>query len=130
MKECTPTEKLSLKLNVLISCCDGLLLLLESSRRVSEEESESTFTPRFILSGEVIGQNSASHSHWTKYINWNPNAKTIPALNDNLKVFLSATHTIWSGKKKSWTQGLKDWTCSWFENWNNSFGGSRLQGPS
>ena len=53
MKEWTPKGTLAQKLNVLISCCDGLLLLLESSRRVSEEESESAFTPPFILSGEV-----------------------------------------------------------------------------
>ena len=63
MKEWTPKGTLAQKLNVLISYCDGLLLLL--LRRVSEEESESAFTLLFILSGE----NGISHSHWTKYIN-------------------------------------------------------------
>ena len=53
MKEWIPEGTLAQKLNVLITCCDGLLLLLESSRKVSEEESESTFTPPFILSWEV-----------------------------------------------------------------------------
>ena len=35
------------------------------------------------------GQNGISHFHWTKCKNWNPNGKMIPALNDNLKFFLS-----------------------------------------
>ena len=41
--------------------------------------------------GRSPGQNGISHSHWTKYINWNPNGKMIPVLNNNLKFFLSAT---------------------------------------
>ena len=52
-KEWTPKGTRAQKLNVLISCCDGLLLLMESSRRVSEKESESAFTLLFILSREV-----------------------------------------------------------------------------
>ena len=67
MKDWTPKGTLAQKLNVFISCCDGLLLLLESSRRVSEEESRSVLlekyvrkrgrqnvTPSFILPGEVF----------------------------------------------------------------------------
>ena len=67
MKERAPKGTPAQKLNVLISCCDGLLLLLESSRRVSKEESRSVLLekymrkrgqknvlPPFILPGEVI----------------------------------------------------------------------------
>ena len=41
--------------------------------------------------GKSSGQNGMNHSHWTKYINWNPNSKMILAQNNNLKLFLSAT---------------------------------------
>ena len=81
MKEWTPKGTLAQKLNVLISCCNGLLLLLESSRRVSEEESRSVLhekhvrkrgrgsdTQPFILPG----QNGISHSYWMKYIKSKP----------------------------------------------------------
>ena len=67
VKEWTPKGTLAQKLNVLISCCDGLLLLLESSSRVGEKESWSVLlekyvrkreqknvTPPFILPREVI----------------------------------------------------------------------------
>ena len=104
MKERTPKGTLAQKLNVLISC-DGLLLLLESSRRVSEEESRSVMRkkyvrkrgqknvkPPFILPGEVI------RAKWYESFSLDeiykfeaPTAKTVPALNDNLKFFLSAT---------------------------------------
>ena len=48
MKEWTPKGTLAQKLNVLISCCDGLLLLLES-RRVSEEEWKRAYTTFYIV---------------------------------------------------------------------------------
>ena len=52
MKEWTPKGTPAQKLNVLISCCDGLLLLLESSRRVSEEErTKECYTAFYIAWG-------------------------------------------------------------------------------
>ena len=88
---------------MLISCCDGLLLLLES-RRVSEEESRSVrlekymrkrgrgnVTSPFILPGKVTrAEWHYSFSLDETYKFETPTAKTIPALNNNLKFFLSA----------------------------------------
>ena len=90
---------------MLISCCDGLLRLIESSRRVSEEESRSVLvdkyvrkrgresdTQPFILPGEVTwAEWHQSFSLDEIYKFETPTAKTIPALNNNLKFFLSAT---------------------------------------
>ena len=82
IKEWTPKRTVAQKLNVLISCCDGLLLLLESSRRVSEEESQSVLLEKYVRKrvkaclhnllccpGHLPRQNGISHSHWMKYIN-------------------------------------------------------------
>ena len=74
MKEWIPKGTLAQKLNVLTSCWDGLLLLMESSRRVSEEESESAFTPPFILSEEVI------QAEWYKSFSLGENMRSGPQL--------------------------------------------------
>ena len=133
MKEWTPKGTLAQKLNVLISCCDGLLLLLESSRRVSEEErsrsvllkktceeeNERVFAQPFILSREV------TQAEWYKSLLLDEiykfdtlKAKTITALNNNLKSFLSATGE--SYRPPAWGEGLtwslhryKTWRCPW-----------------
>ena len=72
MKEWISKGTLAQKLNVLISCCDGLLLLLESSRRVSEEESENAFTSPFILPRKVI------RAEWDKSSSLGENMRSGP----------------------------------------------------
>ena len=90
-KEWTPKGTLAQKLNVLI-CCDGLLLLLESSRRVRGEERTRERYIAFILHGEI------SRAEWYQSFSLDEiykfetsTTKTIPPLNNNLKFFLSAT---------------------------------------
>ena len=72
MKEWTLKGTQAQKLNELISCCDGLLLLLESSRGVSEEESESAFRSPFILPGKVI------RAEWDKSSSLGGNMRSRP----------------------------------------------------
>ena len=57
IKEWTPKGTLAQKLNVPISSCDGLLLLLESSRRVTEEEmAREQYTAFYIARGGHLGR--------------------------------------------------------------------------
>ena len=93
---------------MLISCCDGLLLL---SRRVSEESrsvlldkyvrkrGRASDTQPFMLSeGPPRAEWHQSLSLDEIYKFETPTAKTIPTLNNNLKFFLSGlVGLVWLG---------------------------------
>ena len=64
---------------------------LYCSKNMWGRKNERMLLRLLYYPGKSSGQNGMNHSHWTKYINWNPNGKMIPALNNNLKFFLSAT---------------------------------------
>ena len=68
------------------------------SKNMWGREDERMLHRLLYCPGKSSGQNGMNHSHWTKYINWNPNGKTIPAQNNNVKFFLSATAVPWKSK--------------------------------
>ena len=64
---------------------------LSCSKNMWGREDERMLHHLLYHPGKSSGQNGMNHSHWTKYINSKTNGKTIPALDNNLKFFLSAT---------------------------------------
>ena len=69
---------------------------LSCSKNIWGREDERMLLSLLYCPGKSSRQNGMNPSHWTKYIDWNPNGKMIPALNNNLKFFLSATHAcLW-----------------------------------
>ena len=67
------------------------------SKNMWGREDERMLHRLLYCPGKSSGQNGMNHSHWMKCINWNPDGKMIPALNNNLKFFLSVTSSSMSG---------------------------------
>ena len=86
LKEHWPKSWMCSSYNVMICYCSWNRQEELVKKRMKARLHRPLYSP-----GRSPRQNSISHSHWTKYINWNPNAKMIPALNDNLKFLIYAT---------------------------------------